>query len=281
MMLLAALLGCVAGADDPARLTTDGDFKQHLQWSPDGQHLTFTRIHDGAMAIWTMTADGRNARRLLPNHRMPHFDAHWSPDGKTIVYVYDQLQGTDGKLQINTCTPDGADDKVLIPHKAFEQSPRWSPDGTRLLWCSTRDKNHELYTVTPEGKDQKRLTTEAAADLYPAWSPDGKRIAFTSGRGGFQKLYVMDADGKNIKKLTTGDHLDRWPVWHPDGKQIVYVSNVGGQYDLWRIDADGTNARRLTDHPAKDDFPAIHPDGNRIAFTSTRHGGCDVYVIPW
>ncbi|HEV3435949.1 MAG TPA: hypothetical protein VG122_01245, partial [Gemmata sp.] len=114
---------------EPTRLTTDGSFKQNLQWSPDGKTLLCTRIHQGKMALWTLPAEGGEMKRLLPNHTEPHFDGHWSPDGKRIVYVYDQLQGTDGHLRINTCAVDGSDDKVLIPHKAFEESPRWSPDG--------------------------------------------------------------------------------------------------------------------------------------------------------
>src|SRR2546423_14514100 len=88
---------------EPIRLTTDGSFKQNLQWSPDGKQLLFTRIHQGKMALWVMGADGADLKRLLPGHADPHFDGHWSPDGKRVVYVFDRLQGTDGKLQINTC----------------------------------------------------------------------------------------------------------------------------------------------------------------------------------
>src|SRR5688572_27549517 len=51
---------------EPLRLTTDGSFKQHLQWSPDGKTLLFTRIHQGKMALWTMPAAGGEMKRLLP-----------------------------------------------------------------------------------------------------------------------------------------------------------------------------------------------------------------------
>src|SRR5436305_13158532 len=117
LLLLPAL--CASGpCGEPARLSTDGSFKQHLQWSPDGKHFLFTRIHEGKMALWVMAADGTGMKRLLPNHAEPHFDGHWSPDGKRVVYVYDHLEGTDGKLRINVCAADGSDDKSLIPHKA-------------------------------------------------------------------------------------------------------------------------------------------------------------------
>lgn len=266
-------------ATEPLRLTTDADFKQHLQYSPDGKQILFTRIHAGKMAVWIMAADGKNTKRLLPNHAEPHFDAHWSPDGKRIVYVYDKLQGTDGKFQINICTADGTDDTTVIPHKAFEESPRWSPDGKRFLWVSTRDGNPELYTVNTEGKDLKRLTSEIAFDLHPSWSPDGTRIAFSSGRTGVQKLFSMNADGSDVKRLTDGKAVDSWPAWSPDGKRIAFVSNRSGNADIWLMNVDGSNPMNLTNHESQDTSPAWSPDGKRIAFVSARDGGADIYTM--
>lgn len=266
-------------AAEPVRLTDDGSFKQHLQWSPDGKRLLFTRISQGKMALWTITASGRELKRLLPDHTEPHFDGHWSRDGKRIVYVYDKLEGTDGKLRINSCAVDGSDDKTLVPHQAFEESPRWSPDGKHVLWVSTRHGNPELYTVTAEGKNEKRLTSEITADLHPDWSPDGQRIVFTSGRTGRQKVYVMAADGSQVKRITDGDHLDAWPTWSPDGKRLAFVSNRGGNADIWLVDPDGSALQNLTAHGAQDTSPAWSPDGGRLAFLSTRDGGTDVYVI--
>jgi TolB protein len=264
---------------EPVRLTTDGSFKQHLQWSPDGKTLLFTRIHEGKMALWTMPADGGEMKRLLPEHKEPHFDGHFSSDGKRIVYVYDNLQGTDGHLRINTCAADGSDDKILIPHKAFEESPRWSPDGKLVLWVSTRDKNPDLYTVDAEGKNEKRLTSDPANDLHPAWSPDGKQIVFTSARSGKQKIHVMNADGSEVKKLTDGEFLDAWPVWRPDGKKIAFMSNRSGNYDIWLMNQDGSGLANLTNNPAQDTSPVWHPKGNKLAFVSTRDGGSDIYVM--
>lgn len=280
-MFLIACTGwlLLAPPAEPTRLTTDGSFKQNIQWSPDGKTLLFTRIHQGKMALWTMPATGGEMKRLLPGHTEPHFDGAFSPDGKRIIYVYDQLQGTDGKLRINTCLSDGSDDQTLIPHKAFEESPRFSPDGQLVLWVSTRGKNPDLYTVTADGKNEKRLTSDPAYDLHPAWRPDGKQIAFASGRSGRQKIHLVNADGEKTIRLTDGEFLDAWPTWRPDGKQIAFVSNRSGNYDLFLMDADGKNVRPLTHHSAQDTSPAWSPDGKKIAFVSSRHGGSDIYVI--
>src|SRR5262245_32270549 len=85
----------------PDCLTKDGDYKQHLSWSPDGKKFLFTRLHKGKMGLWIMNSDGTDLKPLL-NLDTPHFDGHWAPDSKRIIYVHDILQGTDGKLQINS-----------------------------------------------------------------------------------------------------------------------------------------------------------------------------------
>ncbi|HEY7154613.1 MAG TPA: hypothetical protein VH575_11690 [Gemmataceae bacterium] len=275
---------CPAAEDPPppavVRLTKDGDFKQHLQWSPDGKKLLMTRLHEGKMGLWIMNADGSGLKPLLtPPVNTPHFDGHWSSDSKKIVYVHDVLQGTDGKLQINTVNADGGDSKVLIPHKAFEESPRWSPDGKRLVWVSTRDGNQEIYTADGDGKNIKRLTNDLALDNNPSWSPDGKRIAFASARAGNFEIHVMDADGGNVRRLTSQRALDYWPVWSPDGKRIAFTSNRDGNYEIYIMNADGSAPRNLTRHPAQDNYATWSPDGKRLAFISNRDGGHDVYVL--
>jgi len=141
-VLLTSIISAPLWAQAPVRLTTDGSFKQHLQWSPNGKTLLMTRIHQGKMALWTMNADGSELKRLLPNLAMPHFDGHWSPDGRTILYVHDVLQGTDGKLHIHRVNADGTGDVRIIPNKAFEESPRWARRQPGNLWRRRRRRQH-------------------------------------------------------------------------------------------------------------------------------------------
>src|SRR5688572_19681247 len=99
IMVLGACVGALP-AGEPQRVASFGDFIQHLQWSPDGRQFLLTRIHERKMGLWTMNADGSSPKALMPKEPMPHCDGHWSPDGQRIVFVFIQLQGTDGKLQI-------------------------------------------------------------------------------------------------------------------------------------------------------------------------------------
>src|SRR5712671_402393 len=93
-----------------------GGFLQNLCWSPDGKQFLFTRGRGGTMALWTINIDGTDLKPLLPKGTMPHFDGHFSPDGKQVVFVYDRLEGTDGKLMIDVVNLDGTGRKTLIPH---------------------------------------------------------------------------------------------------------------------------------------------------------------------
>jgi TolB protein len=288
-LALAALLPLALCADTPADggdepapavAVTKGqrDFLQHLCWSPDGTRFLVTRIHAGKMGLWTLSADGTDWKRLLPENSEPHFDGHWSPDSKKIVFVYDKLQGTDGKLQIDVIDADGANRKNLVPHVAFEESPRWSPDGKSVAWVSARTKNQDIHIVRADGKDVKRLTSDTAFDNNPNWSPDGKRIAFASTRSGNSEIYSMNADGSDQRRLTTHPRMDYWPVWSPDGKRIAFTSNRDGNYEIYVMNADGSEQRNLTRHTAQDNFATWSPDGRRLAFISNRGGGYNIYT---
>src|SRR5437870_668730 len=82
MCVSVLLFPTLAFAAEPKKLTNDGDFKQHLSWSPDGKKFLFTRIHAGKMGLWTMHADGSELKKLIAADDAPNFDGSWSPDSK-------------------------------------------------------------------------------------------------------------------------------------------------------------------------------------------------------
>jgi len=50
-------------------------------------------------------------------------------------------------------------------------NPKWSPDGTQILFTSTRDGNFEVYVMNADGTAQTRLTSNPAVDIGADWSP--------------------------------------------------------------------------------------------------------------
>jgi dipeptidyl aminopeptidase/acylaminoacyl peptidase len=89
---------------------------------------------------------------------------------------------------------------LLITGIAFGQTPEtkpvyyfnpdWSPDGSKILFESTRDGEFALYTVKPDGSGLQKLTNGEANDAQARWSRDGRQIVFISNRDGRDQLYL-------------------------------------------------------------------------------------------
>ena len=201
------------------------------------------------------------------------FDLEWvrdpqiSPDGKRVIFGrtgYDIMKdGQRSALWI--VNADGSDLRALMTPDRRAGSPRWSPDGGRVLFVSTVDGNSELVVRWMDSGQEARLTKLADAPGGLAWSPDGKWIAFTmfvpaepkplvsliappegadwgpplkyieslvyraDGEGylksGYRHIFVVPAEGGTPRQLTNGDYDHGPPHWAPDGRSIVFGSN--------------------------------------------------------
>lgn len=108
-------------------------------------------------------------------------DPQISPDGKTIVYVrrsMDRLTDRDiGQLwSIDTAT---GNHRPLIVSAEGASSPRWSPDGSRLVYATSTGGKPEMRVYYPDTGRSHPLAQFLQAPSHPVWSPDGKFIAFS------------------------------------------------------------------------------------------------------
>jgi dipeptidyl aminopeptidase/acylaminoacyl peptidase len=132
-------------------------------------------------------------------------DPQISPDGKHVVYQVTtvDLEGNKSSTALYLAATDGkTPPKALTnPNGKKDTHPRWSPDGTKILFESTRSGSGQLYIIEPfVGGEATKITNISTGAGTAVWSPDGKAIAFMSMiRPEFSELPFAEADKKNAE----------------------------------------------------------------------------------
>jgi acylaminoacyl-peptidase len=107
-------------------------------------------------------------------------DPQISPDGTQVVYVrrFADVM-TDRRLSnLWIVGADGSRHRPLTTGKQNDVSPRWSPDGSQLLFVSDRDGSGQIYRRFMDTGETARLTNLTESPTGLAWSPDGRWISF-------------------------------------------------------------------------------------------------------
>ena len=206
-----------------------------------------------------------------------------SPDGKTVAYVVGVVDKAANKTNTDIwlVPSSGGEAKQLTNSPKHDRHPRWSPDGTQILFESNRDGSVQMYVLNVATGETKQLTTISTEASGAIWSPDGKKIGFVSTvYPEFSDRPFAIADSLNKAKQEARDKSKvqariltkllyrHWTSWVDDKRQHIFV-----------INADGTNPRNVTpgDRDAVptsstfstgDDF-SFSPDGKEIAYTAT------------
>ncbi len=195
-----------------------------------------------------------------------------------------------GNHDIFTMELDGSNQTRLTTDAAYDDQPKWSPDGTKIVFMSDRAGNFDIYTMNADGSAQTKITSTLAPDGFPAWSPNGAKIAFVRGdlrNPSAFEIFVMDANGANQIQLTTDSNIDGVPAWSPDGTKIIFMSGgssvfAANTFEIYVMQADGTGRTRLTNNTIVDGNPSYSPDGSKILFASgdaMNPNGIEIFVM--
>ncbi|HSG00892.1 MAG TPA: hypothetical protein VLA20_07155, partial [Vicinamibacterales bacterium] len=127
-------------------------------------------------------------------------------------------------------------------------SPVWSPDGTRVVFASDRDGPQQFYVKTvDDGAPEKLLAgTDAMFKGPTSWSPDGRWIAMTQlDPDTAQNVWLLPADGGGEPTLFfRGPTRDNSGPISPDGRWLAYASEETGRFELF-VQSFPTPGRRV------------------------------------
>ncbi|MEK7813712.1 MAG: DPP IV N-terminal domain-containing protein, partial [Candidatus Desantisbacteria bacterium] len=215
--------------------------------SPDGRRIAFSS--NISIGLYLMDTNGLNLVQLINAAvTLPCF----SPDGKLIAFV---SGGNIYLKNILTGSISTIIKQIGTTSIATEHLLSFSPDGTRLIFCSNSSGLSQIYSTSISGTDTCNLTGSSSNNLSPSFSPDGQKIVFSSNRDGESyRLYLMDPDGSNQRCLPVNlDSELREPCFSPDGKRIIFWAN---NPDLYIFDLNSNELTQLTSGTASDTNPS-------------------------
>jgi Tol biopolymer transport system component len=136
-------------------------------WTPDGNQILFVSTRDAIYGeIYRMNTDGRRVERITFVRAVKDSPV-MLPDEKTLIVTVN----TKEHFSIASCTVGDSLLYPLTPVEENSQSPRLSPDGSRLLYTSDRTGIYDLYVLPVKGGVPERLTSDTDVETSGAWTP--------------------------------------------------------------------------------------------------------------
>jgi Tol biopolymer transport system component len=125
-------------------------------------------------------------------------------------------------------------------------TPRWSPDGQRIVLDSRASGRPELYIVGADGGTPTLLRTTPAGGSVPYWSHDGRWIYFSTDVEGDSQIFKIAVEGGTPVQLThQGGFVARESA---DGTRLYYTK-MHSKAEFWSVGTDGSGEARVEDLP--------------------------------
>ncbi len=275
-------------------------------WTPDGKYFVFSSLREGRSSIWALPerrswfqpkakpvqltngpldfskpVPSKDGKRIFAVGAQPRSEV-LRYDGRSFVpdldgaSVTDLAFSTDGERVAYISVPEGAlwtskvdgSDRLKLSDPSVMEAalPRWSPDGSQIVFMArTQKTDWRAHVAATNGHGLRELIPGAAAGFDPGWSPDGKSILLAVGDLGTtsNKISILDLQAQKLAPVPGGENLFS-PRWSPDGRYIAAITTDSQALMLF----DRTNQQWTTLARMGVGFPSWSHDGQYLYFDS-------------
>ena len=194
--------------------------------SPDGKRMVFHALGQ----LWVKALPGGKPTRLTADQSHYEYQPSFNADGSKMLFTTwsDAEQG-----HIREHDFASGQDRVLTPRAGFYYGPRYSPDGSRIVYAKTSGSSLTgnlnsgeagIHIMAAAGGESRRLVKEGGD---PAFTADGKRITFLTGDGLKKKLQSIAIDGSEPRDVFDLKYINFVSI-SPDGRWVAFTELFNG-----------------------------------------------------
>ncbi|MSU65276.1 MAG: biopolymer transporter Tol [Opitutus sp.] len=178
-----------------------------------------------------------------------------------------------GKKEVYVSDLFLSDAKQITRDNASVLTPRWSPDGARLLYTSFYKSGFpDIFQQDLATNARSTFVSFRGLNSGARFSPNGQQVAMILTGEGTPEIYISNAQGRQVARKTRSEAVKASPCWSPDGARLVFTMEPGPQ--LYTMSAGGGSVTRLVTgytYVAEPDWSRTSP--NKIACTVRVGGG--------
>jgi len=143
--------------------------------------------------------------------------------------VFTSYRVSPANAEIFIANLDGSNTLQLTNDSHTDHEPSLSPDGSTVVFASTRSGTSRIWTMGADGSNPTALNTGSSSDIpesSPRYSPGGGRILFSSPRTNTTQIWIVPDTGGTATQVTHEVNGAFFGSWTPDGNSIFYVDGA-------------------------------------------------------
>ena len=262
----ADLFAVSVSSGELKQLTFDESVIPDYQWDTDSQSLYFISNRKGNTRLWSTNISARQPEPSASS--LLHLNSiAISPNGEQLAFTQPT---TDTQIETYHLDTPASSKRVscMVNSSQADDSPRFSPDGSRIAFVSTRTGLDEIWIANADCTNQVQLTRFNQHGVgSPRWSPDGERIVFDRNIKDNTDIFTIRADGTDVRQLTSDGAVENMPSWSRDGKWIYFGSNQSSISRIHRVPTTGGAVEQVTNSPGRESIESA--DGRLLYYTNS------------